>query len=63
MANDFLALYADIVDAGVSALIVTRFAYLTSLTGGLGALEVSQVLAMQTIEFEPVSNFSISLPI
>jgi len=45
----------------VSALIFTRFAFLTSLTGGLGALEVSRVLVLQTLWLDPIYGFSISL--
>ena len=45
----------------VSALTAARLAFLTPLPGGLGALEASQVLALQTLGLEPSYGISISL--
>lgn len=45
----------------VSALVAARLAFLTPLPGGLGALEASQVLAMQTLGVDPSYGISISL--
>ena len=45
----------------VSALTAARFAFLTPLPSGLGALEASQVLALQTLGLEPAYGISISL--
>jgi uncharacterized protein (TIRG00374 family) len=45
----------------VSGMIAARLAFLTPLPGGLGALEASQVLAMQTLGLEPAYGISISL--
>jgi uncharacterized protein (TIRG00374 family) len=45
----------------ISALVATRLAFLTPLPGGFGALEASQVLAMQMLGVEPALGISISL--
>jgi uncharacterized membrane protein YbhN (UPF0104 family) len=45
----------------VSALTAARLAFLTPLPSGLGALEASQVLAMQALGLEPTFGISISL--
>lgn len=45
----------------VSALVAARLAFLTPLPGGLGVLEASQVLAMQTLGVDPSYGISISL--
>ena len=56
----FLGLRLSLMQA-VSALTAARLAFLTPLPGGLGALEASQVLAMQTLGLEPSYGISISL--
>ena len=45
----------------ISALVAARLAFLTPLPAGLGVLEASQVLAMQTLGLEPAYGISISL--
>ena len=45
----------------ISALVAARFAFLTPLPAGLGVLEASQGLAMQTLGLEPAYGISISL--
>lgn len=45
----------------ISALVAARLAFLTPLPGGLGALEASQVLALQTLGLDPSYGVSISL--
>ena len=45
----------------VTAQTAARFAFLTPLPSGLGALEASQVLALQTLGVEPSYGISISL--
>ena len=45
----------------ISALVAARLAFLSPLPGGLGALEASQVLAMQTLGVEASYGISISL--
>ena len=56
----FLGLRLSLMQA-VSALTAARLAFLTPLPGGLGALEASQVLAMQTLGLETSYGISISL--
>jgi uncharacterized protein (TIRG00374 family) len=56
----FLGLQLSLMQA-VSALTAARLAFLTPLPGGLGTLEASQVLAMQTLGLEPAYGISISL--
>jgi uncharacterized protein (TIRG00374 family) len=56
----FLGLQLSLMQA-VSALTAARLAFLTPLPGGLGALEASQVLALQTLGAEPTYGISISL--
>ena len=56
----FLGLRLSLMHA-VSALTAARLAFLTPLPGGLGALEASQVLALQTLGLEPSYGISISL--
>ncbi len=48
----FLGLRLSLMQA-VSALTAARLAFLTPLPGGLGALEASQVLALQTLGLDP----------
>ncbi len=45
----------------LSAFIASRLAFLMPLPGGLGALEASQVLALQAIGFTPAAGITISL--
>ncbi len=47
----------------IISLTAARLAFLTPLPGGLGALEASQVLAMQGIGFSAVEGISLSLVI
>jgi len=47
----------------ISALVAARLALLTPLPGGLGALEASQILAIQTLGLSPAFGFSIALMI
>ena len=56
----FLGLRLSLMQA-VSALTAARLAFLTPLPGGLGALEASQVLAIQTLGLDPAYGISISL--
>lgn len=51
------------VDLGqaVFALTAARLAFLSPLPGGLGALEASQVLALQALGFSPALGMAISL--
>lgn len=49
------------LDGLVLALLVTRVAFLLPLPGGLGALEASQVLAMQMLGYSPEVGLSLSL--
>jgi len=45
----------------ISALVAARLAFLTPLPGGLGALEASQVLALQSLGLDPSYGVSVSL--
>jgi uncharacterized membrane protein YbhN (UPF0104 family) len=45
----------------VTALIAARIAILFPLPGGLGALEASQVLAMEVLGLDPALGLSLSL--
>ena len=56
----FLGLRLSLMQA-VSTLTAARLAFLTPLPGGLGALEASQVLALQTLGLESTYGISISL--
>ncbi len=56
----FLGLRLSLMQV-VSALTAARLAFLTPLPGGLGALEASQVLALQTLGLDPAYGISISL--
>jgi uncharacterized membrane protein YbhN (UPF0104 family) len=47
----------------ITSLTAARLAFLTPLPGGLGALEASQVLAMQGIGYSAVEGISLSLVI
>jgi uncharacterized protein (TIRG00374 family) len=56
----FLGVQADLMQA-IAALTAARVAFLTPLPGGLGALEASQVLAMQAMGIHPAVGISLSL--
>jgi uncharacterized protein (TIRG00374 family) len=56
----FLGVQADLMQA-IAALTAARVAFLTPLPGGLGALEASQVLAMQALGAHPAIGISLSL--
>ena len=56
----FLDIPFDLVQA-VIALTLAQLAFLVPLPGGLGALEASQVLAMQLFGFSPALGLSLSL--
>jgi uncharacterized protein (TIRG00374 family) len=45
----------------ITALVAARLAFLTPLPGGLGALEASQVFALQALDIEPSFGVSIAL--
>jgi uncharacterized membrane protein YbhN (UPF0104 family) len=45
----------------IIALTAARLAFLTPLPGGLGALEASQILALQALGFDPTLGISVSL--
>lgn len=55
-----LGLRLSLIQA-VSALTAARFAFLTPLPGGFGALEATQVLALQSLGVEPAYGITISL--
>lgn len=65
LAEYWLALYLLGARLGpvevIFALVAARIAFLTPLPGGLGALEASQVLAMQALGLSPALGISISL--
>jgi uncharacterized membrane protein YbhN (UPF0104 family) len=56
----FLGIPFDLVQ-GVIALTLAQLAFLVPLPGGLGALEASQVLAMQLFGLSPALGLSLSL--
>jgi uncharacterized protein (TIRG00374 family) len=56
----FLGLQLSLFQA-ITALVAARLAFLTPLPGGLGALEASQVLALQTLGLAPSYGISIAL--
>ena len=60
LALRFLGLETNLVNA-LAMIIFARLAFLTPLPGGLGALEAGQVLAMQSLGFDPIFGVSISL--
>jgi uncharacterized protein (TIRG00374 family) len=55
-----LGVHADLIQA-IAALTAARIAFLTPLPGGAGALEASQVLAMQALGIHPAVGISLSL--
>jgi uncharacterized protein (TIRG00374 family) len=56
----FLGAEINLLQA-IIALTAARLAFLTPLPGGLGALEASQVLALEAFGFDPALGISISL--
>jgi uncharacterized protein (TIRG00374 family) len=60
LLTNFLGLRLSVIQS-ISALTAARLAFLTPLPGGLGVLEASQVLAMQTLGLDPSYGVSISL--
>jgi len=58
----FLGLRLSVIQT-IGALTAARLAFLTPLPGGVGALEASQVLAMQSLGLDPSYGVSISLMI
>ena len=60
LALAFLGVQTDLIQA-IAALTAARVAFLTPLPGGLGALEASQVLAMQALGVHPAVGISLSL--
>jgi glycosyltransferase 2 family protein len=55
-----LGVHADLIQT-IAALTAARIAFLTPLPGGAGALEASQVLAMQALGIHPAVGISLSL--
>jgi uncharacterized protein (TIRG00374 family) len=55
-----LGVHIDLIQA-IAALTAARIAFLTPLPGGAGALEASQVLAMQALGVHPAVGISLSL--
>jgi len=45
----------------IAALTAARIAFLTPLPGGIGALEASQVIALQALGFPPAAGLSLAL--
>ena len=60
LALRFLGIQVDLLQA-VAALTAARIAFLFPLPGGLGALEASQILAMEALGLNPALGLSISL--
>lgn len=60
LALHFLGLETSLVNA-LAIIVFARLAFLTPLPGGLGALEAGQVLAMQSLGFDPIFGVGISL--
>jgi hypothetical protein len=56
----FLGAQVNLLQATM-ALTAARLAFLTPLPGGLGALEASQMLALQALGFDPALGISVSL--
>jgi uncharacterized protein (TIRG00374 family) len=56
----FLGVQTDLIQT-IAALTAARIAFLTPLPGGAGALEASQVLAMQALGLHPAVGISLSL--
>ena len=55
-----LGVHVDLIQT-IAALTAARIAFLTPLPGGIGALEASQVLAMQALGVNPAVGISLSL--
>jgi uncharacterized membrane protein YbhN (UPF0104 family) len=62
LALNFLGIPASLPQA-VAVLTAASVAFLFPLPGGLGALEASQVLAMQALGFTSAAGLSVSLVI
>lgn len=60
LALRFFGLETSLLNV-LTIIIFARLAFLTPLPGGLGALEAGQVLAMQSLGFEPILGVSMSL--
>jgi glycosyltransferase 2 family protein len=60
LLTNFLGLRLSVIQS-ISTLTAARLAFLTPLPGGVGVLEASQVLAMQTLGLDPSYGVSISL--
>jgi uncharacterized protein (TIRG00374 family) len=60
LALAYLGVQTALIQA-IAALTAARVAFLTPLPGGLGALEASQVLAMQALGVHPAVGISLSL--
>jgi uncharacterized protein (TIRG00374 family) len=60
MVTRFLGLQLSLIQA-ISVMVAARLAFLTPLPSGLGALEASQVIAMQALGLDPAYGLSISL--
>jgi uncharacterized membrane protein YbhN (UPF0104 family) len=56
----FLGVELNLIQT-VVAISIARFAFLTPLPGGLGALEASQVLALTAMGFSGAEGFSLAL--
>lgn len=60
LALRFLGVHLNLVET-VTALTAARISFLFPLPGGLGLLEASQVLVMQSLGYDPSLGISISL--
>jgi len=60
LALHLLGLETSLVNV-LAIIVFARLAFLTPLPGGLGALEAGQVMAMQSLGFDPVFGISMSL--
>jgi uncharacterized protein (TIRG00374 family) len=60
LMTSFLGLKLSLVQV-ISAMTAARLAFLTPLPGGLGALEASQIMALQAMGMDPAYGVSISL--
>jgi hypothetical protein len=59
LALRFLGLETSLVNV-LAIVVFARLSFLTPLPGGLGALEAGQVMAMQSLGFDPVFGVSMS---
>ena len=60
LALEYLGLRLDIVQT-IGVLTAARIAFLLPVPSGLGALEISQVLAMQALGMSPAFGISMSV--